>query len=106
MSEDKGVSKYIDPLLYVFARPIGSNRQYVPITLEHADTLPVHNSELADFVAGLREKGLECLYYSAEKLPSDLAQLVRKACGIEEIVEATVEPAPSETISWAERGWK
>ncbi len=102
MSEDT------DPLRYVFARPLGIERQYVPFTLEHADTLPVRRSELVDFVAELKEKGLECVYYPIEKLPSDLAQLVRKVFGVEE-VEAPFELAPSEAVSLAElakRGWK
>lgn len=96
MSED------IDPLLYVFARPIGSIGQYAPITLEHADTFPIHKSELTDFVVDLKEKGFECVYYSIERLHLDLAQLLRKTFGVHETVEALPEAVFSQPISWEE----
>lgn len=103
MSED------IDPLLYVFARPIGSIGQYSPITLEHADTVHVHRSELTDFVVDLKEKGLECVYYPIERLPLDLAQLLKKTFGVHEDVESLPEAISSQPVSWdelAKRGWK
>jgi len=88
MSEDTGVSKDIDPLLYVFARPLGSNELYNIVVLKHADTVPIPTSEIGNVIAELQEKGLECVYYLADKILDDLAELVRKTYAVEKVVEA------------------
>ncbi|MDO8660960.1 MAG: hypothetical protein Q7K43_03660 [Candidatus Woesearchaeota archaeon] len=102
MSEDT------DPLVYLFTRPIGSSVGYSLVVLKHADRLPIPNSEIGTAIAELREKGLECVQYSVDNIPSDLAQLVRKTCGVKEVVETKIE-IPSESLTFdqlAKRGWK